>query len=134
MAMMTRLALLAVLAISWLPVLSCSCPPVPSVTSLSPDSVTAGASKFLVTVNGDDFRRDSLVVWNGSFLGTTYISADQLTASISAADVQQPGTVPVYVFNPPSGGTGFVAGGIGVRSTTACGAKSSNSISFTISP
>jgi len=134
MAMMTRLALLTALAISLLPVVSCSCPPAPSVTSLSPSSATAGGNQFVLTVNGDDFRRNSLVVWNGSAQVTAYVNSDQLAASISAENIEQPGTVLVYVFNPPSGGTGFVSGAIGVRSTTACGAKNSNPVSFTISP
>jgi trimeric autotransporter adhesin len=134
MAIITRSLLWTALAIAVLPILSCSCPPAPSVTSLSPSSATAGGNQFVLTVNGDDFRRNSLVVWNGSFSVTSFVSDDKLVASISAKDIERPGTVLVYVFNPPSGGTTFVSGGIGVKSTTACGAKSSNAVSFTISP
>jgi len=133
MARITKSPLLASLAIFLLPALSCSCPPAPSVTSLSPGGATAGGDEFVLTVNGDDFRRDSVVVWNGSFAVTAFVSSDQLVASISANDIEQPGTVLVYVFNP-SGSVTFASGGIGMRSTTACGAKSSNAVSFTISP
>ncbi len=82
--------------------------PVPSVTSISPASATAGGSQFLLTVNGDDFRQDSGVKWNGSFLVTSFVNSQQLIAAVTVADIAQPGTVLVFVFNPPEGGTTFV--------------------------
>ena len=115
--------------------LSCgTCPPSPSVTSISPTSATAGGSRFLLTVNGDDFRHDSAVNWNGTFPLTTFVSIHQLFAVITASDIAQPGTVVVFVFNPPEGGTTFVSGGIGVMSTTSCSGKNSNAVSFTVNP
>jgi hypothetical protein len=127
---------LAVLAIALaVTTLSCgTCPPVPSVTSLSPASATAGGSQFLLTVNGADFRHDSVVNWNGSFVVTDFVSTHQLSAVVTAADIAQPGTVAVFVVNPPEGGTTFVSGGIGVMSTTSCSGKTSNAVSFTVSP
>jgi hypothetical protein len=113
--------------------LSCgTCPPAPSIASVSPSSATAGGSQFLLTVNGNDFRHYSLVVWNGSFRVTTFVSSHQLFAVITAADIAQPGTALVFVSNPPEGGTSF--SGIGVMSTTACSGKTSNAVSFTIHP
>ncbi len=136
MATMTRPLFLAVLALALaVAALSCgTCPPVPSVTSLSPANITAGSSQFLLTVNGDDFRHDSVVNWNGSFVVTTFVSSHQLFAVIPAADIAQPGTVVVFVFNPPEGGTTFFWGGSGVMSTTSCGGKKSNIVSFTVNP
>ena len=135
MARTPRLAFISVLAITLVTVLSCgTCPPAPSITSISPSSATAGNNEFLLTVNGNDFRRDSVVSWNDSFRVTTFISSHELVATITAMDIAQPGTVLVYVFNPPGGGTTFVSGGIGVTSTTSCGSKASNAISFTINP
>ena len=87
-----------------------------------------------MTVNGNDFRHDSVVKWNGSPLATTFVSSHQLLAAVTAADIAQPGTVLVFVFNPPEGGTTFVSGAIGVMSTTTCGGKNSNAVSFTINP
>ena len=127
------MALISVLAITLVTVLSCGiCPPAPSITSISPSSATAGNNEFLLTVNGNDFRRDSVVSWNDSFRVTTFISSHELVATITAMDIAQPGTVLVYVFNPPGGGTTFVSGGIGVMSTTSCSGKNSNAVSFTI--
>jgi len=133
MARTPRLALISVLAITLVTVLSCgTCPPAPSITSISPSSATAGGNEFLLTVNGNDFRRDSVVSWNDSFRVTTFISSHELVATITATDIAQPGTVLVFVFNPPGGGTTFVSGGIGVMSTTSCSGKNSNAVSFTI--
>jgi hypothetical protein len=87
-----------------------------------------------LTVNGNDFRRDSMVNWNGSFRATTLVSTHQVVAVITAADIAQPGTVVVFVFNPPEGGTTFVSGGIGVVSTSSCSGKTSNAVSFAINP
>ncbi len=130
---MARSFVLAVLAITLCTVLSCgTCPPFPSVTSISPSSKTAGGSEFVLTVNGDDFRYDSVVNWNGAFVVTTFVSTQQLLAVIPARDIAQPGTVAVFVFNPPEGGTHFVE--IGVVSTTSCSGKTSNSLSFTVKP
>ena len=89
-------------------VVSCgTCPPAPSIASISP-SASAGGSQFLLTVNGNDFRRGSVVNWNGSFRLTTFVSGHELVADIWAGNIAQPGTVLVFVFNPPEGGTAFV--------------------------
>jgi hypothetical protein len=80
--------------------------PVPTLTSISPTSVTAGAAAFTLTVNGTNFDSNSVVEWNAVGLTTTYVSATQLTAAVPATDVTTVGTVPVTVFNPtPGGGT-----------------------------
>lgn len=135
MARAPRVALISLLAITLAMVVSCgTCPPASSITSISPSSATAGGSQFLLTVNGNDFRRDSVVSWNGSFRATTFISSHQLVATITAIDLEQPGTALVLVFNPSEGGTTFVSGGVGLISTTACSGKDSNAISFTINP
>jgi len=131
-----RSPVLAVLAITLaVTALSCgTCPPVPSVTSLSPANATAGGGEFLLTVNGNDFRHDSVVSWNGFFRVTTFINSHELVVTITATDIAQPGMIAVFVFNPPEGGTTFVSGAIGVTSTTACGGKNSNGVSFTVNP
>ncbi len=80
--------------------------PVPTVSSISPSSATAGRAAFTLTVTGSNFISGSTVDWNGSGRTTTYQSATQLTASITAADIASAGSVPVTVVNPtPGGGT-----------------------------
>src|SRR5205809_3231674 len=135
MATRARLPVLVVLTITLAMVVSCgACPPAPSVASLSPSSTSAGGSQFLLTLDGNDFRRDSVVSWNNSFRVTTFTSSRRLVATITATDIAQPGTVLLFVFNPPEGGTTFVSGGIGLISTSACRGKNSNVVSFTINP
>lgn len=110
---MAKPAVLAVLTITLCLALSCgTCPSAPSITSVSPAAATAGGSQFVLTVNGDHFLRDSVVKWSGSPLVTTFVNSHQLLAAVTAADIAQPGTVLVFVFNPPEGGTTSVSGAI----------------------
>ena len=80
--------------------------PAPTETSLSPTSATAGGAAFTLTVNGTGFVSTSVVKFNGAAKTTTFVSATQLTAAISAADIATAGTANVTVTNPaPGGGT-----------------------------
>lgn len=88
--------------------------PVPAITTLQPTGATAGTAAFTLTVNGSGFISGSVVSFNGNAKTTTYVSASQLTAAITAADIANAGAAPVTVTNPSPGG------GI------------SNSVSFTI--
>src|SRR5579871_3613263 len=79
---------------------------VPTVSSLSPSSAPAGTAAFTLTVNGTGFIAGSVVNWNGTNRTTTYVSATQVKAAITAADIATAGTAQVTVFNPaPGGGT-----------------------------
>ena len=77
---------------------------VATASSLSPSAAQAGGAGFTLTVNGSNFVTDSIVQWNGSNRPTTFASATQLTASISASDVASAGAAQVTVFNPTPGG------------------------------
>jgi 6-phosphogluconolactonase (cycloisomerase 2 family) len=80
--------------------------PQPAASVVSPFRVAAGSGGFTLTVQGNNFVSASSVQWNGSARPTTFISSNQLTASISAADVATPGVVHVTVSTPaPGGGT-----------------------------
>ena len=74
--------------------------PVPTITSIAPSSTTAGGPQMTLTVNGSNFVAGSTMRWNGSNRATTFVSATQLSAAISAADIQSPGTAQVSVLNP----------------------------------
>ncbi len=78
----------------------------PTVTTLSPSSAIAGSGAFTLTVTGASFVPGAIVQWNSLNRVTTFVSATQLTAAITAADVAAAGTVKVAVANPaPGGGT-----------------------------
>jgi hypothetical protein len=84
--------------------------PVPSIASLSPNSAVAGGAAFTLTVNGTGFVSGSVVNWNGAARTTTFVSATQLQAAITAADIAAVGSASVTVFNPaPGGGTSAAA-------------------------
>jgi hypothetical protein len=81
--------------------------PVPTTTNITPAAATAGGGAFNLTVNGAGFvSGQSIVRWNGANRSTTFVTASQLTAAITAADIAVGGTVTVTVFTPsPGGGT-----------------------------
>jgi trimeric autotransporter adhesin len=78
----------------------------PTITSLSASTTSAnstpscGVSSLTLTVNGTNFVNGLVVNWNGSPRATTFVSATQLTAAISAADTAFPGSVGVTVSSP----------------------------------
>jgi hypothetical protein len=97
------------------------------ITSLSPNRGTAGGDQFVLTVNGSNFVRNSVVLWNGHPVVTTYITSNQLLAEIPASDIVAAGTSLVFVFNPPNNSTAIFA----FTSNNSCGGES-NGIAFTV--
>jgi len=80
--------------------------PVPVVTTLAPVGVVAGSPAFDLVVTGTGFVQGATVQWSGANRVTTFVSATQVNAAITAADVANPISVPVTVTNPaPGGGT-----------------------------
>jgi hypothetical protein len=78
--------------------------PLPSIASLNPASGRVGDEAFDLTVTGSNFIENSKVRWKGADRPTTFVSATQLVASISASDLAAVGKVGVTVFNPAPGG------------------------------
>jgi Bacterial Ig-like domain (group 3)/FG-GAP-like repeat len=80
--------------------------PVPTLTSISPTLTGAGGAAFTMTLTGTNFVSSSVAQWKGSARTTTFVSATQLTAAITAADIASSGTAAITVLNPtPGGGT-----------------------------
>jgi beta-glucanase (GH16 family) len=77
---------------------------VPSITTLSPSSVTAGAAAQTLTINGTSFLSSSTVTYSGVSHTATFVSSTQLTISLSASDQATPGYYAVIVTNPSPGG------------------------------
>jgi hypothetical protein len=71
-----------------------------AISSLVPSSAMAAGAAFTLTVNGSGFVSGAMVQWNGVSRTTTFVSATQVTAAISTADLAAPGTIPVVVANP----------------------------------
>ena len=78
-------------------------PVIPTISSLSPISVTAAGSGFTLTVNGSSFQSGATVLWNGSALTTTFVNSGQVTATVPASLIASPGSASVTATNPFSG-------------------------------
>jgi hypothetical protein len=78
--------------------------PIPSITSISPSSATAGAAAQTLTINGTNFLTSSTVTFNGTAHSATFVNATQLTIFLSASDQATLGSYPVVVTNPSPGG------------------------------
>ncbi len=78
--------------------------PLPGLTSISPESITAGGIGLTLTVTGQNFISSSGVQCNGAGLATTFMSSTQLSAYIPAASIASGGLEQITVFNPAPGG------------------------------
>jgi 6-phosphogluconolactonase (cycloisomerase 2 family) len=80
--------------------------PVPAISSLIPQGASAGDPGLMLQIMGNGFMPASVVQWNGQDRSTTYINANEVQISVSAADIAQPGAAGLRVLNPaPGGGT-----------------------------
>jgi hypothetical protein len=78
--------------------------PKPAILSLSPNARIHGGPDFELVLLGARFVPGAVVLWKGSPRPTTFNSAGQLTALISAADIAVVGSLTVTVVNPGPGG------------------------------
>lgn len=72
----------------------------PSISSLSPGTAAPGGAAFTLTVNGTDFKNGAVVKFGNSEKITTFLSATQLSAPITASEIATTASVPVIVTNP----------------------------------
>ncbi len=72
--------------------------PIPVINGVNPSAFSEGATT--VTVNGSQFVYGAQILWNGTPITTTYVSGNQVAATISAPN---PGTFPLTVNNPNPG-------------------------------
>ena len=80
--------------------------PTPSISSLSPTSVSAGSAQFTLTVSGTNFSANCVVNFNGTALATnTGGQPTSLTATVPATDVAAGGNFPITVTDTGTGKT-----------------------------
>ncbi len=77
---------------------------VASLSSLQPASAPVGAPPLTLRVQGEGFVPGSVVRVNGTDRPTTFLTANELQASLAAADLAAAGTLAITVFNPTPGG------------------------------
>jgi uncharacterized protein (DUF1800 family) len=72
--------------------------PIPVLSNVAPGGFSEGSTTVLV--NGSQFVYGAQIMWNGEPVETTYVSGNQLVATIAAPN---PGTYPLNVSNPNPG-------------------------------
>jgi len=77
--------------------------PTPSVAAVTPANIVAGAPDTTFGVTGSGFVSGATVVWNGSDLATTFVSATEVRALVAASRIATPGQAQVQVENPTGG-------------------------------
>jgi hypothetical protein len=92
---------------------------VPTISQLAPNSMTSGGAAFVLTVNGSNFASNSAINWNATAQTTTFVSANQMMATIPASAIATPGTAAVTVTNPGTPATGPYGGGTLAETSTA---------------
>ena len=84
--------------------------PLPTITSLAPNSANAGAAAQTITITGTGFVTASVANFNGASRTTTFVSATEITIDLTAADLSTAGAKNITVTNPaPGGGTSAAA-------------------------
>jgi hypothetical protein len=86
--------------------------PASTLVAINPQAVRAGSSGLTLTLHGIGFASNTVVNWNGSALATEFVSSSQLTATVAASLLANPGAASV---------------------TMASGGLTSNALPFTIS-
>ena len=80
--------------------------PEPILTSLDPATSYAGEPSLSLNAIGSDFAANSVILWNGSPISTTFVNNSLLRAGLSAAQIAAVSAVSVTVSTPaPGGGT-----------------------------
>jgi sugar lactone lactonase YvrE len=75
----------------------------PTITSLNPNAVYAGSGDTVVTITGTNFLNGAVVSVNGTNQAATFVSATELTTTLTAAQLSTAGTLTLTVVNPDGG-------------------------------
>jgi len=75
----------------------------PTLIGISPSSAIAGSGPLTLTATGTNFTATSLVQVNGASRSTAFVSSTQLTATLTAGDLANAGSLSITVTS--SGGT-----------------------------
>lgn len=89
---------------NWTATLCTTCPYSSATTSIEPNTRSMGDTLVTLRVNGANFTHCSVVRVDGSDRATKFVSANQLTITITALDQAVVRTRTITVFTPPPGG------------------------------
>ena len=82
----------------------------PVVGTLSPSYALAGGLGFTLTVNGQNFAGSAAIYWGLTALTTTWVSVNQLTAPVTAAQILAAGAVNITVQSTGQISNGYAFG------------------------
>jgi hypothetical protein len=74
-----------------------------SLTSLSQNAAPEGSSNLAISVLGSEFTNQSIVLFNGQPLATSFVNSGQLKATIPAGLLAAEGTANITVSDPQNG-------------------------------
>jgi len=78
--------------------------PLPTLSSLTPDTKVYHMPSFTLTVNGTDFTSDTVIVFNNVQKPTTLISSSEMTCLVDTSDIATaPASLPVLAKDTVSG-------------------------------
>ena len=75
----------------------------PTITSLNPNAVYADSRDTVVTITGTNFLNAAVVSVNGTNQTAIFVSATELTTTLTAAQLSTAGTLTLTVVNPDGG-------------------------------
>lgn len=78
--------------------------PVPALTGTTPTTATAGAPGATVSLLGTGYVPTSVVLWDGAFRPSTFVSTTRLDVELTAADLAVARTATLRVMNAAPGG------------------------------
>jgi photosystem II stability/assembly factor-like uncharacterized protein len=78
--------------------------PVPALSFIAPVSVVAGGMGFALEAVGSNFASTAFLKFNGAARPSVVIATNQLSATISAADITNVSTAQITISNPAPGG------------------------------
>jgi hypothetical protein len=76
----------------------------PTLYAVWPATAALDGTTYTLSVFGTNFYPLSVVKWNGKSLPTTYVSYNQLQATVGAQFLHNAGNIPITVTNPAGGG------------------------------
>ena len=77
---------------------------VPFITYMWPELISTSSKNTDITITGENFSRDSFVLLNDKIIRATPQGASDLKITVPAGSFKQPGTYPLVVVQPGSGG------------------------------
>lgn len=78
--------------------------PVPTITTVNPNTVQQGSEDTTITITGDNYRSVSVVTFGAVTISSSLVDQQTISAVIPQVQLETGRTVPIAVVNPTPGG------------------------------